>query len=171
MMTIENIKEALSIRFVELIAASKGYKTSSVYPDNGTDLSIIEVDYRTENAKKRYFDTGREIKIQLKATSESSINENDDIIKYDLETKTYNDLISRMETRYPLILILFVLPTQISDWINISDHELIARKCAYWFFPEEVEQLTTNATRKRIKINKENILNDDTIPYLFERYA
>lgn len=83
-MTEEHIKEALSLRYIELIAAFNGYKTSSTSPDYGTDLDIIEVDFRIENQHKRYLDTGRELKLQLKATTENSIVVENEIIKYDL---------------------------------------------------------------------------------------
>ena len=42
MMTEEHIKEAISLRYIELIAAFNGFKTSSSYPDYGTDLDIKE---------------------------------------------------------------------------------------------------------------------------------
>lgn len=96
MMTEEHIKEAISLRYIELIAAYNGYKTSSSYPDYGTDLSIIEVGYRIENDRKKYLDTGRELKFQLKATTVSSIIEENSTIKYDLDAKTFNEDIEEL---------------------------------------------------------------------------
>ena|SRR3989304_9068488 len=69
MMTEEHIKEAISLRYIELIAAYNGYKTKSSYPDYGTDLDVIEVGFRMENGHKRYSQTGRELKFQFKATT------------------------------------------------------------------------------------------------------
>ena len=69
MMTEEHIKEAISLRYIELIAAFNGFKTSSSYPDYGTDLDIKEVDFRMENDHKRYLETGRELKFQLNPDS------------------------------------------------------------------------------------------------------
>jgi len=170
-MTEENIKEAISLRYIELVAAFNGYKTSSSYPDYGTDLEIKEIDFRIENQHKRYFETGRELKFQLKATTENSIIIEDETIKYDLKSSTYNDLLSRRDTKCPLILILFVLPADKSDWLNISDNELIAKKCAYWFFPDKTELLTTKTATKRIAINKTNYISNDTLNQLFEIYS
>ncbi len=171
MMTEEHIKEALSLRYIELVAAFNGYKTSSSYPDYGTDLEIKEIDFRIENQHKRYLETGRELKFQLKATTENSIVIEDEIIKYDLNSSTYNDLLSRKNTKCPLILILFVLPSDKSNWLNISDNELIAKKCAYWYFPEETEATTSNSTTKRITINKNNFITNDTLNQLFNNYS
>lgn len=171
MMTEEQIKEAISLRFIELIAATKGYKTSSSYPDYGTDLEIKEVDYRIENEHKRYLETGRELKLQLKATTENSISIEDDVIKYDLKASTFNDLIKRKKSRTPLILILFILPSEKSKWIQITDKELVAKKCAYWFLPEGISVETTNVAKKRIEISKDNLISGEVLNQLFDNYS
>jgi len=171
MMTEEHIKEAISIRFIELVAAFNGYKTNSTYPDYGTDLNIIEVGYRTENGHKRYSDTGRELKFQFKATTINSIIEDNDKIIYDLDAKAYNDLIERKKTLFPLILILFILPSDKKiEWICMSDNELITKKCAYWYIPNNSDILTTNQAKKRISINKNNLFKIDTLNQLFEKF-
>jgi len=170
-MTDEHIKEALSLRYIELIAAFNGFKTSSSYPDYGTDLDVKEVDFRMENQHKRYLETGRELKFQLKATTENSVIDDGDLFKYDLNSTTYNDLLSRKSSKNPLILILFVLPPDRTNWLNISDNELIAKKCAYWFFPDNTDLLTSNADKKRISISKKNIISNEALNYLFENYS
>jgi len=170
-MTEEHIKEAISLRYIELIAAYNGYKTSSSYPDYGTDLDVIEVGYRIENEHKRYSNTGRELKFQLKATTVNSVLDETEIIKYDLEAKSFNDLIERKDTPYPLFLVLFVLPTdEKKEWVSISDDELIAKKCAYWYVPDSKEVATSNATKKRISISKNNLFKLDTLNQLFENF-
>ena len=170
-MTEEHIKEAISLRYIELIAAFNGFKTSSSYPDYGTDLDIKEVDFRMENDHKRYLETGRELKFQLKSTTENSIVVEDDLIKYDLNASTYNDLLTRKHSKNPLILILFVLPSDKNNWLHISDNELIAKKCAYWFFPEDTDSLTPNTAQKRITISKDNLISNEALNYLFENYS
>ena len=171
MMTEEHIKEALSLRYIELVAAFNGYKTSSSYPDYGTDLEIKEVDFRIENQGKRYLETGRELKLQLKATTENSIVVENESIKYDLNATTFNDLLVRKNSKSPLILILFVLPSDKNNWLTITDNELIASKCAYWFFPDNIDLSTPNTATKRIEISKNNIISSETLNYLFENYS
>lgn len=170
MMTEENIKEAISIRFIEAVVNYKGYKTVSVHPDHGTDVSIVEVDYRIEDEQKRYFDTGREIKVQLKSTTVSSIIWEDTQLKYDLESKTYNDLITRKNNYRPLLLILFVLPENIDNWILLTAEELAIRKQAYWYFPEATT-FTENVRTIRITIPKTNLFAANTIDNLFETFT
>jgi hypothetical protein len=167
----EHIKEAISLRYMELIAADSGYKTASSYPDYGTDLEIKEVGFRPNNDKKRYLETGRELKLQLKATTEASISYEGNDIKYDLKSDTYNDLIQRKNSKTPLILILFILPLSKDEWLSISDKELIIKKCAYWFIPDNSDS-TNNSSTIRISINKENnLIKKDTLNFLFEKYS
>lgn len=170
-MTEQHIKEAISLRYIELIAAYNGYKTTTTSPDYGTDLGIIEVGSRYENEQLRFFDTGRELKIQLKATTENSIFNEGGFIKYDLEAKTYNDLIHRIKSKNQLLLILFILPPQKEDWVSLTDKELVVKKCAYWFVPEPNALPTENTTTIRIAVNKDNLFIKDTVNQLFEIFT
>jgi len=171
MMTEEHIKEAISLRYLELLAAYNGYKSSASYPDYGTDLEVKEISFRVENDKRRFLETGRELKFQLKATTERSIIIEGNSIKYDLDSSTYNDLITRKNTKSPLILVVFVLPENKDEWLNLSDKELIVKKCAYWFIPEE-NNSTENISSIRINIDKnEQLLQKETLNQLFKSYS
>lgn len=169
MMTEEHIKEALSRRYVELIAAFNGFNTSVPEKDYGEDLHIIEVAYN--KTRERFFNSGRILKFQLKSTTENSISFDNDFLKYDLEAKNYNDLIERSQDCHPLLLILFVLPIEKNDWLKVSDTELIAKKCAYWYFPEKTDIATNNLATKRISISKNNLISNDTLIHLFENFS
>ncbi len=171
MMTQANIKEAISIRYMQLIAAFNGYSTSATHPDYGTDLDIKEIVFRQENAHGRYFESGRELKVQIKAASESTLVLSEDSISYDLAAVTYNDLITRKSSRTPLILVIFVLPDDSSQWVTVSDQELICKKCAYWYVPSEGSELTPNLNTKRISISKQNLISTETLGQLFESFA
>jgi hypothetical protein len=116
-------------------------------------------------------ETGRELKFQLKATTEAGISYDGNNIKYDLRSDTYNDLIQRKNSKTPLILILFILPPSKNEWLNMSDKELIIKKCAYWFIPEN-NHSTNNDSTVRISIHKENnLIKKDTLNLLFEKYS
>ncbi len=77
-------------------------------------------------------------------------------------------MIERKNSLYPLILILFILPSEKDEWVNISEQELITKKCAYWFIPGHSEVSTTNSRKKRIWISKENLFNLETLNQLIE---
>jgi hypothetical protein len=55
----------------------------------------------------------------------------DDKIVYDLEAKTFNDIVSRTSSETTLILILLCLPKDQSGWHAASSSETILRHCCY----------------------------------------
>ncbi len=103
MTTSETRKEEISKRFIELIAATEGYTTSIPNPDHGVDLVVKEVGYRITDDKTRHYETGRRIEIQIKATTIKSINNDEKVIRFDLKSKNYNDLIERKKAKTPLL--------------------------------------------------------------------
>lgn len=166
-MTIQDIKEELSIRLIECIANFNGFDTVIPKKDYGTDICIKEQGTRIENGRNRYFDTGRELKIQAKSTTIKSITENNTFISYNLESKTYNDLITRKNDNKPLILIVVILPENQPEWLEVDENNLILRKSAYWYVPED-DNLTNNTSSITIRIKKQNLLTKESFVELFE---
>jgi len=167
MMTEEHIKEAISLRYMELIAAYNGYDVSNSKNDYGCDLQIDEVKLFEDG---RILSTNRSLHFQVKSTTEKSVIEDSKSLKYDLRATNYNDLIRLKDTANPLILLLFVLPKNKNRWIELSKDELITRKCAYWFMPSEKATQTDNNNQIRIKIDKSNLVDLETIDLLFKKY-
>ncbi len=161
MLPEEIIKESLSRRYVEVIACRNGYKFEVPNPVTGVDLSITRSIIQYRNGKKRFIDTGEYIQLQIKSTTESSIIADDNSIKYDLESKTYNDLVFRVNSEYitPLYLILMILPDDTNKWVELSNNELVLRKSAFWYIPNTGSTPTTNSSSKRIVIPLNQIVD------------
>lgn len=167
-MTIEQIKEELSNCFVGLVATYRGYKLTKPSDTGGVDYTIGKDVTYVRNGKTRYIQNGLYIDLQLKATTESSVIIDDDVIKYDLEAKTFNDLIVRREfANAPLYLILFILPKEHDDWVELNDENILLRKYAYWYIPPNELSETDNVGRIRISIPMENKLNFSTFDNWF----
>ena len=64
----------------------------------------------------------------MKATTNPMIRE--DGLHYSLKRKNYEDL--RIDRAIPLILVIVELPKPDSEWITISENELVLRKRAWW---------------------------------------
>ncbi len=171
-MTEELIKESFSIKYLETLATYNGYTTDWPGKDFGWDLTINEISTRTQNGKTRFIETGRSLKVQAKATTENSIeDDNDTSFKYDLEAKTFNDLIYRNnQNSCPLILFVFILPSDKNQWMELNDDNLLLRKNGYWFVPETTAAETLNSTTKRITISKANKFTLDSIQQLMNTY-
>nr|WP_293844757.1 DUF4365 domain-containing protein [uncultured Arsenicibacter sp.] len=164
-MTETDIMEELSKGYLEVIANRSGY-FNAIQRDYGTDLIIRKAKVCT--TRKRYLTTGKAIDIQVKAVSEEYIYDYNDPhkfnIKYDLEVKNYNDLIDRANEKgvyIPLILAVFIIPSDKSKWIELNSDELLVRKCAFWYQIPVGESHSNNSQSVRIEIPKTNRINLD----------
>ncbi len=167
-MTENEIKEAISSSYLSTIVCRRGNKIQKISPDHGTDFLVLEVTRRTEpNGNLRIFDSGKQLWLQVKATTERGITRLEDRITFDLEAKTFNDLIARRNSSVPLYLILFVLPEDEHDWVCCDTEQVVIKKHAYWYLPEEDATETENTTSKRINIPLDQVIDLNTIPNLF----
>ncbi|MCW3076114.1 MAG: hypothetical protein JWO32_723 [Bacteroidetes bacterium] len=162
-MTVEQIKEQLSNGFISILAANKGFAIDKPSLDNGVDFQLKKsYTYVAANGKTRYATDSRYIDLQLKATTDHSIIDEPTLVRYDLEAKTFNDLVERQTNgTAPLILILFVLPHDQNTWVDIDANEIKLRKHAYWYTPPVGSAQTENVASIRIEIPKANILGLD----------
>lgn len=171
-MTIDQIKEQLSNRFIGVLATHSGFTLDKSELDFGVDYTARKTFEYTHPAtgKTRIAHDSKSIDIQLKATTETSIIDAGADIKYDLEVKNYNDMIHRLGGIVPLILILFVLPDNRNDWIDLTPTELRVRKLAYWFYPAIGSTMTSNVGTIRVTISKTNILSINCFDTLHSQF-
>lgn len=147
-MTDEHIKQELSFAYTQAISAYAGMSCEQRRIDYGIDGSIKEIKY--SDIRRRFVESGYSIDFQLKATVNAKVK--DGIILYDLEVKNYKDLIDA-EVGTPRILILYCLPKEKNQWVDILNDELKLRKCAYWCSLKGWQD-TTNKERVRIKFSE-----------------
>lgn len=69
------------------------------------------------------------VDLQLKATTALEVGV-DGRIRYRLPIKNYNDL--RIRTMIPRLLVVLDLPKDESQWMTVTDDELVLRRRAYW---------------------------------------
>lgn len=152
MLTESHTQECLSLAFVHAVTGLAGVNLgTTLRHDYGVDGSFRPV---IINRNGRRVESGFQVDFQLK----SSINwEYDgDAVIYDLEAKTYNDMVGRPATAIPLILLLLCLPRSSATWLAHTETELILRHCCYWM--KLSGDPTDNITTKRIRIPRSNLL-------------
>ena len=155
---IELRKEDLSVAYVQAIAAIAGVNIfGTIRHDMGTDLEFRLVRELKTLSKKRGAqrnDTkGIPLNCQLKSTVITStkvrINYIDGIISYDLDAKSYDDLV---DSDGGCFLVLMLLPECEGNWLAQDEQKLTLSHCCYYWQPQTTDTLTPNDETKTIKI-------------------
>lgn len=162
MLTDQHIAEALSRAYVRAIAGRAGLNLAIREYDYGVDGSFDEVIVR----QNRRVESGFSLSFQLKASTQWQLNSTH--IVYDLEAKTYNDLILRrsMRAAIPCILILLALPSDPTQWLMCEESEIRLRGTCYWEYLGG--NLTENRSSVRIRIPRCQRLNPESLLTLME---
>ncbi|RQQ52255.1 DUF4365 domain-containing protein [Burkholderia stagnalis] len=169
-MTEAQIKEAISKEFLRILANGHGFKVLEPATDHGVDMIVTPVTVRaTAGGHQRFLDSPHKLDFQLKATTPASIIDADDHVRYDLEAKTYNDLVARRGDFLPLHLVLVVLDMAPPACIAIDETRLSLMGKAYWYLPEEDAAEATNPTTTRITIPKANRLEIGFVRSCYEQ--
>jgi hypothetical protein len=171
MLTTQHIQEDLSRAYIQAVAAKAGVNVTigAQAHDYGVDGTFHQVAIRPQvdshgKLRQRRLNSGFNLEFQCKASKDWG--EAPDAIVYDLEVKTYNDLIFRANNRTatPLVLILMCLPAAEDDWLLLSEHQLLLRKCCYWHRLSGAE--SDNLDKKRVRIPKIQALTPDAVNVL-----
>ncbi len=111
------IEELLSVAHVQAVAARAGVSISNFDKDFGIDGTFRQI---TAIGTQR-FTSGYALDFQLKASINCFVEP--EYIVYDLEVKTYNDLVHRRQASdaTPCILILKVLPLNAEQWLTTNE--------------------------------------------------
>ena len=162
MLTDQHIAEALSRAYVRAIAGRAGLNLAIREYDYGVDGSFDEVVVR----QNRRVESGFSLSFQLKASTQWQLDSTHVI--YDLEAKTYNDLILRrsMRAATPCILILLALPTDPAQWLICEESELRLQGTCYWAYLSG--SISENRQSVRIRIPRSQRLNPESLLTLIE---
>lgn len=158
----QQVKELLSKDYLGVIASRAGFKKTQPAIDNGVDLAFSYPTSYNKNGHKRILDSGHSLEFQLKATTENGISPDKNGFFYDLLANNYNDLIIRRDqSLIPLILVIFILPADKNNWMNIDVNFLVMRKNAFWYYPAQNAKVSTNTSSVRIFVPDVNRINTD----------
>jgi Domain of unknown function (DUF4365) len=161
----QTIEEQLSLAHVQAIAAQAGVSMSYFNLDYGFDGTFRPI--RTRGS--RYVTSGVALDFQLKA-SINCVVEAEHIV-YDLEVKTYNDLIDRRinSEDIPCILLLKVLPPNTDNWLNVSEDFLGLGGGCYWEYFDGA--VSTNAKTVRIRIPRTQLFSPQSLHWLLNQIS
>jgi hypothetical protein len=156
-LTEQHIAESLSRAYIRAIAGRAGLNLAIREYDYGVDGSFDEVIVR----QNRRVESGFSLSFQLKASTLWQLDAT--YVAYDLEAKTYNDLILRrsMRAAIPCILILLALPPDSAQWLVCEESELKLRGTCYWQYISG--ELSENRQSVRIRIPRSHRLTPESL--------
>ncbi len=165
---IDNHKmEILSRAYVQAVAGKAGINLS---------LGKRELDYGIDGtfhpitvSEGSLVEEGFPLDFQLKASTtwkDDSAN-----IIYDMKVKAYNKIVNRNNRNgaVPNILLLLCLPTEPKDWLEISEEQLLLRKCCYWshLVGEPIDRHPDSSIR--VRIPKGQYLSPQSVKMLLDK--
>lgn len=158
-MDISAQKEQFSYAYLQAIAAQAGLNYSKdAVDDDSIDIRLSGKGFSGGLIRNPT------IEVQLKCTSQDVIKDN--VIKYPLKLKNYNDL-RGVDVAAPRYLMVLVVPDNIGNWTHHLDNAMVLFNNCYWaslrFEPESKN--TTNVT---VEISLEQKVTAESLVRLME---
>ena len=154
--TVQHTQESLCLAHIYAIAGVAGvnYAIRDVF-DYGVDGQFDPVIVR----RGRRVVSGHPLAFQAKATINWEVNNGE--IVYDLEAKTYDDLVGRTPSEVTMVLILLCMPKEQIDWHRATQDATLLRNGCYWAILQG--EPCGNTSTKRIRIPATNLLTPDRL--------
>lgn len=154
--TVQHTQESLCLAHIYALAGVAGvnYAIRHVF-DYGVDGQFASVLSRGG----RLITTGHPLDFQAKATINWELT--DGKIVYDLEAKTYDDMVGRDTSETTLLLILLCLPKSRTEWHEATEMATTIRHCCYWHILRGDPCGSTST--KRVFIPATNLLTPDSL--------
>lgn len=160
--TIQHTKENLCAAHIHALAGMAGAAMGLRYVhDYGVDGQFDPVIVRNN----RHCIGGFPLPFQAKATKSWRLV--DGHIVYDLESKTYNDIVCRSEAESTLLLVLLCLPTEQRLWHNIDQGFTTLQHCCYYDILKGSPVANEKST-KRIRIPADQVLTPSVLVELLD---
>jgi hypothetical protein len=155
LMAVSDREEALSRAYVAAVAAGAGYVTSMMdFDRDGVDIQI-----RAGGTMRPSLD------IQLKATINLG-QPKAGAFRFPLKRRNYDLLLA--DTMIPRILVVLDLPRDETNWLQVTNDQLIMRRCAYWASLGGLSE-TANKESVTILIQSNNRFDVDSLRALMQQ--
>jgi hypothetical protein len=152
-------KEQFCRAYVQAVAAVAGFAWSEPsVDDDSIDLTL---------SARGGGGTVRSPRLDLQLKCHAQVTPAAPSFSFPVKIKNYDDL--RDDTvMVPRILVVVLVPDDISDWMQHTEPELLLRRCGYWCSLRGLEP-TQNKQTVSVSIDRANLFSPDGLGQIMER--
>ena len=155
-------KEQFSVAYTHAVATVSGVAiTSMTVDDDSVDIGLARKGVGLRFRSPR-------LDVQLKCTSQDVLSEGQ--VSIELKRKNYEELRSS-DFMVPRILVVMLVPKQVSEWLTHLELESSIRNGAWWTSLQGAHALPAEQKSKVVKIPRSQVFNSDTLAVLMDKAA
>lgn len=161
-MDLNTQKEMFSYAYIEAVASVAGYavcRASRAMDNAGIDVTIEVPGEVGEVLFPR-------IDAQVKCTADEKIRKQN-VIKYPLKVNNYKTLINT-KALTPLILVVVLVPQDLTDWLRITEEDVLMKKCGYWVSLKG-KPTTKNSDKIVVELPRQNLFTPASLKTMMEK--
>lgn len=160
-MMLNDRKDLFSRAYIRAVASVAGYMATP------PELDRDSVDFQLAGVGGRGTTNSPYLDVQVKCTGIDALS--DGSFGFVLPVKNYDDLRDE-ELAVPRILVVLVVPTNIDEWLSVSETEMVLRKCGYWHSLRG-EPATDNTTSITVSVSRANVFDVNALTNLMSIVA
>ncbi|GBF80190.1 DUF4365 domain-containing protein [Aphanothece sacrum] len=161
-MDLNTRKEMFSYAYIEAVSSVAGYSVElkpRAMDNAGIDVTI-EVPGEAGGVLFPRIDA------QVKCTAAENIRK-ENCIKFPLPVKNYKTLIYP-NPYVPLILVVVLVPSDINDWLKITEEDILMKKCGYWLSLRG-QSPTNNTENITVELPRQNLFTPVSLRNIMEK--
>ena len=163
----DNSRTILSQKYIEVLAALKGYQSITDPTDPSTIKIREKVEQKLPKGKRTFIFSNREIKAVLLPYPESQIKQGKGKIKFSIEPGLYNSILETVNHQRPKALIFCTWPGD-KDGAIIFSKEAMSMICTgYWFLPNKKSKSAGGTKNVSIEIPDDQVIDVDAFEKIF----
>jgi hypothetical protein len=159
-MTLNDQKEQFSFAYARAVAATARISVvEATVDDDSVDLTFQQ---KAGGGTVR----SPRVEAQLKCTECANLHQ--DHVAFRLDLKNYEEL-RTTDLLVPRILIVVLVPDDLTTWIDHSEDELAMRKCGYWLSLRAMPPTTVTGDKVTVHLPRTNQFNVTGLQAIMQR--
>lgn len=163
-MTPTQLQEEISKAYLHALAAKNGFAVGQWSQDHG----CVDATVGAASTLGAGLLSKPKLDVQLKATAQADA-EKSDHVAWTLDVDHYDAL--RATTHVPHILVVLLLPSEVTSSVEHSLDHLLIRRCAYWVWLKGAPAAEPGQKTKTIHVPKANVFSPDGLRAILERIS